>query len=201
MGPFAAAQIASCEFTYEDVLLREDFAVKNAVPTAEGAIQILMEELPQTIDGMKILLVGSGRISKILRRKLRALGAAVSVCCRRSEEAAWALADGCEVLEPEALASCVRLADAVINTVPAKLLTEPVLRQIRPQSLVIDLASAPGGVQWAGGIRLGGAHHLGAVAARKMRAGACGRNPVRNRLPDPKGVGTSWPVNRRWAFA
>ncbi len=155
IGPVCAAQIASCGFTYEDVLLREDFAVKNAVPTAEGTIQILMEELPQTIDGMKILLVGSGRISKILRRKLHALGAAVSVCCRRSEEAAWALADGCEVLEPEALASCVRLADAVINTVPAKLLTEPVLRQIRPQTLVIDLASAPGGVQWPAASALG----------------------------------------------
>ena len=199
IGPVCAAQIASCGFTYEDVLLREDFAVKNAVPTAEGH--------HSDFDGRTasdhrrdedFVWLEAGASPKFCAASCTRWGAAVSVCCRRSEEAAWALADGCEVLEPEALASCVRLADAVINTVPRQTAHRAGAAPDNRYTYRIWRPPRAG---------CSGRRHppwecapSGRSRCRKMRAGACGRNPVRNRLPDPKGVGTSWPVNRRWAF-
>jgi len=155
IGTVCTKTLEEYGFVFEDFLLREDFAVKNAVPTAEGAIGILMDALPQTVDGMHLLLVGSGRICKVLRRKLKALGASVTVCCRRPEEAAWAAADGCDTVEVEALAFAVQKADAVINTVPVPLLTEPILRQMPAGGLILDLSSAPGGVHWSAASGLG----------------------------------------------
>ena len=54
------------EITAQDYLKREELAVRNAVPTAEGAIQLALEELPVTIDGSSCLITGYGRIGKVL---------------------------------------------------------------------------------------------------------------------------------------
>jgi dipicolinate synthase subunit A len=49
-----------------DLLQREEMAILNAIPTAEGAIQIAMEELPITLHNSNVLLLGYGRLGKIL---------------------------------------------------------------------------------------------------------------------------------------
>jgi len=67
-----------------DYLDREEFSVLNAVPTAEGAIQLALEEMPATIYGSKILITGFGRISKILVKLLTAMGADVTVAYRKA---------------------------------------------------------------------------------------------------------------------
>ena len=53
-----------------DILENEDYQVLNAIATAEGAIQIAMEEFPKTLSGSKILVMGFGRIGKVLAKKL-----------------------------------------------------------------------------------------------------------------------------------
>ena len=45
--------------------------------------------------------------------------------------------------------------DRVVNTIPAPVLTEPVLTALRPGSLIVDLASKPGGTDFAAAQRLG----------------------------------------------
>ncbi len=78
-----------------DYFAREELAVANAVPTAEGAIQIAMEQLPVTLHGTSVLVVGFGRIGQATALRLAALGAQVTVAARRWEALAWAQALGC----------------------------------------------------------------------------------------------------------
>lgn len=51
--------------------------IMNAVPTAEGAIQIAMEQTDVTLHGLPVLVIGHGRIGSLLARRLAALGAKV----------------------------------------------------------------------------------------------------------------------------
>lgn len=76
--------------TVTDYLRREELCLANAVPTAEGAIQIAMEETARTLHGASALVVGYGRIGMALAPRLRALGMQTEICARRCETRALA---------------------------------------------------------------------------------------------------------------
>lgn len=90
VDPVTAALAAERGLTIRDYFAREELAVANAVPTAEGAVQIAMEQLPITIHGARVLVVGFGRVGRALAQRLAALGAKVTVAARRYESLAWA---------------------------------------------------------------------------------------------------------------
>lgn len=138
-----------------DYLKREETAIKNAVPTAEGAIKIAMEELPTTVYGSKILLIGMGRIAKAMIRPLLGLGAEVTAAARKVSDRAWAEVFGCKSESTERLCDILPRYDVIFNTAPARLLGERELLRVRPNGLIIDLASAPGGVDMSAAARLG----------------------------------------------
>ena len=131
-----------------DYLEREELAVLNAVPTAEGALEILMQELPTTLFGTKCLLTGFGRISKVMAKYLTALGVSVTVAARRYSDLAWARVYGCEGIHISRIAEYAGNFDTVVNTVPVKLLGHGVLSKLQSHCLVLDLASKPGGVDF-----------------------------------------------------
>ncbi len=132
--------------TAADYFCREELAVLNAVPTAEGAIQLAMEELPVTLAGARCLITGYGRIGRVLARLLTALDARVTVAARRCSDRAWAQAQGCTAEELSALSNGTY--DVIFNTVPYKLFTREVLERLDKSTLLIDLASRPGGVDF-----------------------------------------------------
>ena len=134
---------------------REELAVANAVPTAEGAIQIAMEELPVTIHGARVLVLGFGRLGKLLAHRLNALGARVSVAARKWADLAWAEAYGYGAEQIERLDGYLCGYDLVVNTVPVRVLDAERLADLRPGCLVIDLASKPGGVDFEAAVRQG----------------------------------------------
>jgi dipicolinate synthase subunit A len=119
--------------------------IANTIPTAEGAIQIAMEELPITLHRSKALVIGFGRIGKILAHRLSGLGMRVSVSARRYADLAWIEAYGYGVEHTEELDGWLCGYDLVINTVPAQVLTEHRLKELKEGCVVIDLASKPGG--------------------------------------------------------
>ena len=139
-------------FDYFD---REELAVANAVPTAEGAVQLAMEELPITLHGARVLVVGFGRVGKLTAHRFRALGARVSVAARKWEDLAWAEAYGYAPEHLEGLDECLCAYDLVVNTAPARVLDARRLEQLEPDCLVIDLASRPGGVDLEAAAALG----------------------------------------------
>ncbi|MBP0970455.1 MAG: hypothetical protein J5753_00310 [Oscillospiraceae bacterium] len=71
-----------------DYAKEETFALRNAVPTAEGAIQIIMQELPVVLLSLPCLILGAGRVSRALQMRLHALGAEVTVAARRCADLA-----------------------------------------------------------------------------------------------------------------
>ena len=141
--------------TIHDDFAREERAVANAVPTAEGTIQIAMEELPITIQGARVLVIGYGRLGKVLSQRFSALGASVSVAARKYADLAWAAAFGYGVEHAGQLAGWLCGYDLVVNTAPARILGEAELEDLRPGFVVIDLASKPGGVDLEAAARLG----------------------------------------------
>lgn len=124
-----------------DYFEREELIVMNAVPTAEGALEIIMRESPTTIMGMKILITGYGRIAKVLAKYLVALGAKVTVCARRYSDLSWAEIAGCSSIHLSKLDSVLPQFDTIVNTVPAPLFDRERLLAIKNECLVVDLAS------------------------------------------------------------
>ncbi|MBR6717621.1 MAG: hypothetical protein IKI77_04665 [Oscillospiraceae bacterium] len=80
--------IESAGLRAADYAKEETFALRNAVPTAEGAIQIAMQELPVVLHRLPCLILGAGRVSRALQPRLRALGAEVTVAARRCADLA-----------------------------------------------------------------------------------------------------------------
>lgn len=149
----AIAEEAGVELV--DYFARPELTVYNAVPTAEGCIGILLKERTRTLWGANLLLLGFGPVGQALGVRLAALGAGVTVCARRPGQRAFAESLGLRAAEPARLEALAPAFDTVVNTIPAPVLTAPVLAQLRPGSLIIDLASKPGGTDFDAARRLG----------------------------------------------
>ena len=130
----------------------EELQIKNAVPTAEGAIAIALDELPITIFGCKAAVVGYGRVGKVTAKLLGVMGADVTVAARSGEQLAYAEVNGHTPLSlkktpksPEPLTALGK-CDVIFNTVPYTVFTKEVLESLSPDTLIIDLAGDDGGV-------------------------------------------------------
>jgi dipicolinate synthase subunit A len=131
-----------------DILKEESFSVLNAIPTAEGAIQLAMERTDITLHKANVLILGYGRIGKVLSRMLRGIGSRVAVEARKNEDRAWIEETGCKAVSLEELDSILGSQDVIFNTVPAMMLDRSRLARLDPRCVIIDLASHPGGVDF-----------------------------------------------------
>lgn len=137
-----------------DYLDREELAVLNAVPTAEGAIEIAMHNFKSTINSSNCLVAGYGRIGKILSRLLAALGANVTVSARKLNDLTWIRLNGHNPINTADIPISGRY-DIIFNTVPTMIFDKDTLSKVAKNALVIDLASAPGGVDFIAAEKLG----------------------------------------------
>ena len=131
-----------------DILENEEYSVLNAIATAEGAIQIAMEEYPKTLSGSKILVMGFGRIGKILAKMLQGIGAKVYCEARKNEDLAYIQGYGYEPVNLKNLAEKLPEFDIIINNIPVQILDQKMLDLLKKDVLIIDLASKPGGVDF-----------------------------------------------------
>ncbi len=131
-----------------DILEMEEYAVLNAIATAEGAIQIAMEEYPKTLSGSNILVMGFGRIGKILAKMLQGIGANVYCEARKEPDLAYIKAYGYKPIHLKSLDEHLPKFDIIINNIPVLVLDENRLNQVKKDVLILDLASNPGGVDF-----------------------------------------------------
>ncbi|MBS5570920.1 MAG: dipicolinate synthase subunit DpsA [Clostridiales bacterium] len=131
-----------------DLLQRDDLAVLNSVPTAEGALQIAMEELPYTIRGLRTVVCGMGRVGSTLARLMQRVGADVTVAARSSRDFAICEAEGLKSCTYSHLRRILPEALLVYNTVPALIFGRELLDCMNQEALLIDLASMPGGTDF-----------------------------------------------------
>lgn len=140
------------EIDSADYYTRGEFTVKNAVPTAEGAIEIAMKEYVGTVSGSRCLVAGFGHVGKVLARMLLGIGAKVTVAARKPEDLAWIETIGCSAVQTAQIGGGY---DLVFNTIPAMIFSRHVLSSLRGCSLLVDLASAPGGVDFEAAEKIG----------------------------------------------
>ena len=138
-----------------DYFARPELTVYNAIPTAEGCIGILLARRSRTLWGAAVLVLGFGPVGRALAVRLAALGAQVTVAARRPVQRAQAEDLGLRAVPLAALATAADACDTVVNTIPAPVLTAAVLAALPKGSLIVDLASKPGGTDFAAARQLG----------------------------------------------
>ena len=138
-----------------DYYQRDEIQILNAVPTAEGAIEIAMRELPVTLHDSRALVIGYGRIGKILAKMLGGIGAHVTASARKCADIASISAYSHEPVYTKDIKSRISEFDVIFNTVPSCVLDRQTLEQVRPDTVIIDLASKPGGVDFEAAKELG----------------------------------------------
>ncbi len=129
-----------------DFMKMDDVAIFNAIATAEGAIVKAMELKPVNLHGSRCLVLGYGRCGKVLAQKLKGMDAEVSVCARSDRARSESEAMGFSSMDFGELSRHILRFDYIFNTVPAVVLKYPELKRLSRDACIIDIASAPGGV-------------------------------------------------------
>lgn len=129
-----------------DILNREELEVLNCISTAEGAIQIVMEETTKTIHGSNVLVIGFEKVGKILTKMLDGLGANVYCQTKENVDLAWIKAYGYNPIHSKDISKKINYFDIIINTASEKILDESRLKLVKKDSLILDLTSNSEGV-------------------------------------------------------
>ncbi len=129
-----------------DLMKQEDLTIFNTIATAEGTIEIAISNTRRNIQGSNVLVLGFGRVAKVVAQKFKALDAKVTCAARKKEDKAWIQTYGYEETDINNLGSNLSNYDIIINTVPVLILTKERLDFVKNDALLIDLASKPGGV-------------------------------------------------------
>jgi dipicolinate synthase subunit A len=146
--PFLKEWAHTYRFNLIEIIDMDEIAVLNSIPTAEGAIQIAMEETRITIHGSRSCVIGFGRVAVTLVRILKAMGSDVTVVARNQGQLARAYEMGCKKADFPDLREIMNDADIVFNTVPAMVIDRETLKYANSNVLIIDLASQPGGTDF-----------------------------------------------------
>ena len=141
--------------TGNEILNDEATTILNTIPTAEGAIQIAMEETTYTLSECKVLVLGFGRVGKILCDRLKGIAKEVYCEARKEKDLAWIKAYGYKPIPLEKLKENICKMDVVFNTIPYKILDKHTLILMSNETLIVDLASNPGGVDYDVAEKLG----------------------------------------------
>ena len=137
----------------------EELQQKNALPSAEGALMVCMENTKKTIYGSSFGIIGYGRIGKILSNIIQQLGGKTTVFLRNQAVAdeisalgydTFILEDNQGTTYSEKFAKRLSGLDVVFNTVPAKIIKKETIKKITDKPIIIELASSPGGIDTEG---------------------------------------------------
>lgn len=127
-----------------DLLTNEAYLAKNAAITAHCAVQLAAQRLPVILADCPVLVLGWGRIGKVLTKLLKDAGAHVTVGVRSEEQRAMLDALG---YTPTALPLQEYILPqfrVIFNTIPAPVLSAEALAHCQPGCVKLELASEDG---------------------------------------------------------
>lgn len=128
-----------------DYFESDELILKNAFLTAESLLGIILDKTKISVNGMRVAVTGYGRIGSILCHMLNALGADVSVFLRNSLQYTKANLDNTKAFYYDKLAEKINTFDCIVNTVPARIFSDDILKEINDECVIIECASAPYG--------------------------------------------------------
>lgn len=144
LNSFAKEKLNEKNIKVIDIMEDEAYAIKNAIATAEGAIKKVIDSTPFTINKSNVLILGYGRIGKILARFLSSFGAKIYVEARNKKDIALIKSMGYNCVELENLDKYLHKMQYIFNTVPVEIVDKKMVELIDSNSYVIDIASKPG---------------------------------------------------------
>ncbi|TDL72833.1 dipicolinic acid synthetase subunit A [Rhodococcus qingshengii] len=127
---------------------RDDVAIYNSIPTVEGTIMMAIQHTDFTIHGSNITVLGLGRVGMSVARTFHALGAKIKVGARKTEHLARITEMGLTPFHLNEIEQQVKDTDILINTIPLLIVTASVISKLPTHTLIIDLASKPGGTDF-----------------------------------------------------
>lgn len=137
---------------YNDV---EEFQIANAFLTAESAVGLAIKEMNFSVKDASVLVMGYGRIGKMLCHILKSMGVNVFASARKKRDFEWIRAFGYSPVNTQNVCSIISDCRLIFNTIPGLVLGEKELFCLPEDALVIDLASKPGGVNFEAAKKLG----------------------------------------------
>lgn len=140
---------------------RDDVAILNSIPTAEATLKLAIEHTDYTMHGSNIYILGFGRVGFTTARLFHNIGAHVTIVTRNYSHFARIREMNMIPLHPNQLSNHLDNVQIIINTIPHLILTRTIIKQIDKKSLIIDLASSPGGTNFSAAKD----HHIQALHA------------------------------------
>ena len=137
------------EKSYErviDIMKKEELVILNTIATAEGTIEVAIQNTDTIIHGSNVLILGFGRVAKEVANKFHGLSAKVTCAARKNTDLAWIKTLGYEAVNINKLSEDLKKYDIIINTVPQMIIDKEEMQFMRQNVLLIDLASSPGGI-------------------------------------------------------
>ena len=152
---------------YVDFMQLPEVVEGNAVITAEATVAEILLASKKSICQQRILVTGYGCCGKPIASLLRAMGAEVVVAARREEvreeirqdgfaavefnesgshSASWNYTD--RLSEELCIQDVVGTINTIVNTVPSLVITEEIIEKMSKESLIVDIASSPGGTDF-----------------------------------------------------
>lgn len=147
-GPFLNHMGEKLQKQIIPIFAREDIAIYNSIPTAEGTLQLAMEQTDYTMHGASVMVLGFGKVGVTTARLFSSVGSHVSVAIRKDAAAARVREMGLKACAFSHLAKEIGNYQIIINTVPDLVLDKKLLESTSKEALIIDLASSPGGVDF-----------------------------------------------------
>lgn len=201
-GAFTEAWISFLEregIRYVDLMKLEEVAVKNARITAEATVAEILKYSDYSILGQKIIVTGYGRCGRETANLLQAMGAKVTVLARDANVRKQAQAEGHVAVDFSYGPEEVYGARTIVNTVPATVLKEPMIKEMHSDTVIIDIASRPGGADLAAAevheIQVIPALGLPGIYTTKSSAGILAEAIMRYEKPEQDKEG-----ERSWIF-
>ncbi|MFH5183223.1 dipicolinate synthase subunit DpsA [Paenibacillus sp. TAB 01] len=146
--PYLRKLCAQASITLIELFDRDDVAILNSIPTAEGALMMAVQNTDFTIHGSQSMVLGFGRTGITVARSLQGLGAKVKVGVNKPEYFARAWEMGFSPFYTKDLHAEVANIDLLFNTIPSMIVTAQIIANIPHRAVIIDLASKPGGTDF-----------------------------------------------------
>lgn len=135
-------------FKLIELMERDEIAIYNSIPTAEGAVMMAIQNTDITLHGSSCVVLGLGRTGFTLASTLQALGATVRVGVRREVHMARAIQMGWKPFATTDFKLYEGQIDLIFNTIPTMIVTAQIISKLPRETVIIDLASAPGGTDF-----------------------------------------------------
>lgn len=129
-----------------DIMKKEELAILNTIATAEGTIEIAINNTEKILQGSRVLVLGFGRVGKMVAKKFDNLSCFVTCTARKPEDLSWITSFGFKEMNINNLKKNLNKYDIIINTVPQIIITKEEMNFMNKDVLLIDLASSPGGI-------------------------------------------------------